>query len=202
MPIRNDADRWGWVSLTLHWLTAAMVLGLVMVGLLMQELPNSLTKFEIYALHKSFGITVLALTVMRLLWRLFAGKPAPVPGMPRWQRLAASFSHGALYLILLLMPLSGWLYHSASGAVPRQLAWFKLFPLPSLSERNRDVADFAIAMHEWLFIALAVIVTVHALAALKHHYRDRDRTLVRMLPLMKLPPAADTPPPRHPENGA
>ena len=202
MPIRNDADRWGWVSLGLHWLTAAMVLGLVVVGLLMQELPNSLTKFQIYALHKSFGITVLALTVLRLLWRMFAGTPPPVPGMPRWQRLAAAASHGALYLILLAMPVSGWLYHSASGAVPRQLEWFKLFPLPSLSERDAAVADFAIAMHEWLFVALAVIVTVHALAALKHHYVDRDRTLVRMLPLMKGPPAADPPPPRNPDTGA
>lgn len=201
MPIRNDADRWGWVSLTLHWLTALMVLGLVAVGLVMQELPNSLTKFEIYALHKSFGITVLALTVMRLLWRMVAGAPRPVPGMPAWQRIAASLSHGALYLILLLMPISGWLYHSASGAVPRQLEWFKLFALPSLSERDRDVAEFAIGMHEWLFIALAVIVTVHALAAIKHHYIDRDRTLQRMLPVMKLPPAADTPP-RNPETGA
>jgi len=202
MPIRNDADRWGWVSLGLHWLTALMVLGLVVVGLLMQELPNSLTKFQIYALHKSFGITVLALTVMRLLWRLFAGTPPPVPGMPRWQRFAANLSHGALYLILLAMPLSGWLYHSASGAVPRQLEWFKLVPLPSLSERDKAVADFALAMHQWLFLALAVIVTVHALAALKHHYVDRDRTLVRMLPLLKTPAASDTPPPRTPDPGA
>jgi len=202
MPIRNDADRWGWVSLGLHWLTALMVLGLVVVGLLMQELPNSLTKFQIYALHKSFGITVLALTVMRLLWRLFAGTPPPVPGMPRWQRLAAAISHGALYVILLAMPLSGWLYHSASGAVPRQLEWFKLVPLPSLSDRDKALADFALAMHEWLFLALAAIVTVHALAALKHHYVDRDRTLVRMLPFLKTPAASDTPPPRTPETGA
>jgi cytochrome b561 len=179
-----------------------MILGLALVGFLMQELPNSLTKFEIYALHKSFGITVLALTMVRLLWRLFAGAPAPPPGMPNWQRLAAGLSHGALYLLLLLMPLSGWLYHSASGAVPRQLEWFKLFPLPSLSERDSDVAEFAISMHEWLFIALAVIVTVHALAALKHHYLDRDRTLARMLPLIKAPPTGDTPPPRNPETGA
>lgn len=202
MPIRNDAERWGWVSLGFHWLTALMVLGLVVVGLLMQELPNSLTKFQIYALHKSFGITVLALTVMRLLWRLFAGTPPPVPGMPRWQRLAAAASHGALYVILLLMPLSGWLYHSASGAVPRQLEWFKLVPLPSLSERDKALADFALAMHEWLFLALAAIVTVHALAALKHHYVDRDRTLVRMLPFMETPAASDTPPPRTPDPGA
>jgi cytochrome b561 len=202
MLLRNNEYRWGWVSLGIHWLTLLMVLGLVVVGFVMQELPNSMAKFEIYSLHKSFGITVLALTVIRLLWRLFAGAPTPVPGMPRWQRLAAGLSHGALYLLLTMMPLSGWLYHSASGAMPRQLEWFKLFPLPSLSERDRDVAEFASSMHEWLFITLAVIVTVHALAALKHHYLDRDRTLVRMLPLINVPPTGETPPPRNPEPGA
>ncbi|WP_295359823.1 cytochrome b, partial [Arenimonas sp.] len=109
MPIRNTTERWGWVSLSIHWLTVAMVLGLVAVGLLMQELPNSPTKIQVYNLHKSFGLTVLALTVLRLLWRLFAGTPAPVAGTPAWQRFAAQASHGALYVILLAMPLSGWL---------------------------------------------------------------------------------------------
>lgn len=188
MPIRNDADRWGWASIGIHWLTVAMVLGLVVVGFLMQELPNSATKSELYSLHKTFGLTVLGLTVLRLLWRLFAGAPAPVPGTPRWQSAIASAAHGALYLILLAMPLSGWLFHSASGFPPRNLSWFGLFKLPSLSDRDPALRDFALAAHEWLFIALAVIVTAHALAALKHHYLDRDRTLARMLPLAKPAP--------------
>lgn len=202
MPIRNDADRWGWVSLGIHWLTVVMVLGLVVVGLLMQELPNSLSKFQIYALHKSFGLTVLGLTVIRLLWRLVVGAPKPVPGTPRWQVIVAGISHGALYLVLLAMPISGWLYHSASGAIPRQLEWFKQFAVPSLSGRDEAVAEFALAAHEWLFLLLAALVTVHALAALKHHYIDRDRTLVRMLPLIKAPGAPETAtPPRDPKPG-
>jgi cytochrome b561 len=188
MPIRNDADRWGWISLGIHWITVAMVLGLVVVGLVMQELPNSPNKFEIYKLHKIFGITVLGLTVLRLVWRLFAGAPAPVAGTPRWQSAIASATHGVLYLILLAMPISGWLYHSASGYPPRNLSWFGLFKLPALSPRDDALKDFALAAHEWLFIALAAIVTVHALAALKHHYIDRDRTLARMLPLAKPAP--------------
>ena len=146
------------------------------------------TKSELYSLHKTFGLTVLGLTVLRLLWRLFAGAPAPVPGTPRWQSAIASAAHGALYLILLAMPLSGWLFHSASGFPPRNLSWFGLFKLPSLSDRDPALRDFALAAHEWLFIALAVIVTAHALAALKHHYLDRDRTLARMLPLAKPAP--------------
>jgi len=185
MPIKNHADRWGAVSITLHWLTALMILGLVVVGFLMQELANSPTKIQVYGLHKSIGLTVLTLTVMRLLWRLFAGVPAPAPGMPRWQARASGISHGALYVILLAMPLSGWLYNSASGF---PLRWFGLFALPKLSGYDAGVKAFALGAHETLFLVLAAIVTVHALAAFKHHYYDRDRTLVRMLPLMK-PPA-------------
>lgn len=189
MPIRNTAERWGWVSIGLHWLTLLAIAGLVLVGFLMQELPNSPTKIQVYGLHKSFGLTVLALTVLRLLWRLVAGTPAPVPGTPRWQSFIAQATHGALYVILLAMPLSGWLYNSASGF---PLKWFGLFSLPKLSGYDAGVKAFALAAHEWLFIALAVIVAVHAAAALKHHYLDRDATLSRMLPGLPPPPAADT----------
>ena len=188
MPIKNLADRWGGVSITLHWLTALMILGLVVVGFAMQELANSPTKIQVYGLHKSIGLTVLALTVLRLLWRLFAGVPQPAPGTPRWQLWASNATHGALYVILLAMPLSGWLYNSASGF---PLKWFGLFALPRLSGYDADVKAFALGAHSTLFLALAAIVALHAAAALKHHYFDRDRTLVRMLPLIKPPaPAA------------
>jgi cytochrome b561 len=179
MLLRNNETRWGWVSLGLHWLTLLMILGLAVVGFLMQELPNSPTKIQVYGLHKSFGLTVLALTVLRLLWRLAAGVPRPVPGTPRWQSAVASATHGALYLILFALPLSGWLYNSASGF---PLKWFGLFSLPKLSGYDAQLKQIALAAHETLFLALAAIVTVHALAALKHHYLNRDATLTRMLP--------------------
>lgn len=188
MPIRNTSERWGWVSIGIHWLTVLLVLGLVIVGLVMQELPNSPTKIEVYALHKSVGLTVLGLTVLRLLWRLVAGAPAPVPGMPRWQVLAAQVSHGAIYVLLLAMPLSGWLYNSASGF---PLKWFGLFGLPKLSGYDPDVKAFALEMHEWGFIALLALITLHAAAALHHHYRHRDATLARMLPGVKPPAPKD-----------
>lgn len=199
MPIKNAADRWGVVSLGIHWLTVILVLCLAFVGLLMDELPNSPTKVQVYALHKSFGLTVLALTVLRLLWRLVVGVPQPVPGVPRWQTAVAKLTHGALYVVLLAMPLSGWLYNSASGF---PLKWFGLFPLPKLSGYDPDVKHFALAVHETLFLVLAAIVTLHALAALKHHYLDHDRTLARMLPLLKAPDAAAPGPGRGPDAGA
>ena len=99
MSLKNRADRWGWVSLGIHWLTLVMILGLATVGFLMQELANSPTKVQVYSLHKSIGLTVLALTVLRLLWRRYAGVPQPVPsgagpsatvsGVPRPASMAA-----------------------------------------------------------------------------------------------------------------
>ena len=102
--IRNNAQRWGSISIGLHWLTALLIIGLAIVGLIMTELPNSPLKMQIYALHKSFGLTVLALTLLRLAWRLVAGTPDDQPGS-RLQRLAAKAVHGLMYFLLLAMPL-------------------------------------------------------------------------------------------------
>lgn len=179
MPIRNSADHWGAVSIALHWLTVVMILGLAVVGLLMGELPNSPLKISVYAMHKSFGLTVLGMTLLRLLWRLWAGAPAAVPSTPRWQQWLANAVHGALYALLLAIPLSGWLYNSASGF---PLKWFGLFSLPKLSGYQPELKHFAHEAHETLFYVLALLVLLHAVAALKHHYLDRDSTLRRMWP--------------------
>jgi len=184
MPIRNRADRWGAVSIGLHWLTFVLILGLAPVGYLMQELPNSPFKVKVFMLHKSFGLTVLALTGLRLLWRLFAGAPTPVPNTPRWQDAIAKLTHGLMYALLLLIPLSGWWFNSAAGF---PLKWFGLFSLPKLGAYDPNVKELAAQRHGDLFLILAVVVVLHAAAALWHHYRQRDRTLQRMLPSMPDP---------------
>src|SRR6187455_836371 len=114
LPARNTVTQWGWVSVTLHWATVLAIIALAFVGSNMDDLHNGPFKVKVYALHKSTGLTVLALTLLRLGWRMFAGAPVLAP-MPRWQRWAAHGSHAALYGLLLAMPLSGWLYNSASG---------------------------------------------------------------------------------------
>lgn len=179
MALRSDDERWGSAAKTFHWLMAVLILTLGCVGLYMADLPNSPQKIKIYALHKSIGLTVLALALLRLSWRAVDRRPPDVP-MPRWQALAARGAHVALYVFMLALPLSGWLYNSASGF---PLQWFGLFNLPSLSG-GRDDALKAIAheLHEagwWLLLA---VVVAHAAAALKHHFVDRDATLARMLP--------------------
>ena len=95
MTWKNTADRWGPVSQLLHWLIVILILGMGTVGLVMTEMRNSPDKIQVYLLHKSFGITVLALVTLRLLWRLYAGTPRPVPGTPHWQERIAALMHAA-----------------------------------------------------------------------------------------------------------
>src|SRR5690606_4999356 len=117
---------------------------------------------------------------VRLAWRLYAGAPKPEPGTPLWQNLVASATHWAIYALALAMPISGWLYDSASGL--RALKFFGLATVPKLVAPNPDIKDTSHAVHEygaWLLIAL---ILMHAGAALYHHFIQRDRTLLRMLP--------------------
>jgi cytochrome b561 len=175
--IRNSSTRWGHISIGLHWLTAVLIVGLAVVGLIMTELPNSAFKMQVYALHKSFGLTVLALTLLRLAWRLMAGVPAALPA-PHLQTLAAKATHGLLYVLLIAMPLSGWLFNSASGF---PLRWFNLVQLPKLfTGYNPELKHLAHELHETGFYLMAALLLVHAGAALFHHYVKKDDTLKRM----------------------
>ncbi len=179
MSLKNQ-ERWGAVSQGLHWLVAALVLLLGIVGLVMGELPRVPKYFWVYTAHKSLGITVLALVVVRLGWRLYAGAPPAVPGTPGWQQRTANVTHGLLYALVLAMPLSGWLYDSASGLRPFRL--FGLVEMPRLSAPDERLADLSHALHEWGFWLLIALVLLHAGAALYHHLHLRDATLARMLP--------------------
>ncbi len=179
MSLKNQ-ERWGAVSQGLHWLVAALVLLLGIVGLVMGELPRVPKYFWVYTAHKSLGITVLALVVVRLGWRLYAGAPQAVPGTPGWQQRTANVTHGLLYALVLAMPLSGWLYDSASGLRP--FRWFGLVEMPRLSAPDERLADLSHALHEWGFWLLIALVLLHAGAALYHHLHLRDATLARMLP--------------------
>ncbi len=174
--IRNTAKTWGRLSISLHWLTAILIIGLAVVGLIMTELPTSPMKMQIYALHKSFGLTVLALTVIRLSWRMFSGAPEDIPAS-KAQLFAAKTVHGLMYILLFAIPLSGWLYNSASGF---PLKWFGI-SLPKLfTGFNPTIKSLAHSLHENLFYALALLLLLHAGTALWHHYIKRDDLLNRM----------------------
>lgn len=179
MSLKNTADRWGGISQLLHWTVAILILVMAYLGLTMGDLPNGPDKIKTYALHKSIGITILALVALRLLWRLYAGTPRPVPGSPRWQERIASLTHGAIYLLLFAIPLSGWVLNSAAGF---PLRWFGLVNLPHIVGESHDLHELAEEAHELMFWVLALLVVAHAGAAFYHHIFQRDATLARMLP--------------------
>lgn len=193
MSLKNTVDRWGPVSQALHWLIVLMILGLAIVGLTMDELPKTPKYFWVYTAHKSMGLTVLALVIVRLGWRLYAGTPAPVPGTPTWQARIAALTHWLLYALILAQPISGWLYDSASGLRP--FRWFGLFDVPKLTAPDEALSQNAMNAHGLIFWTLVALVAVHAGAALYHHLFQRDATLARMLPRGWLKFPASTSPP-------
>jgi cytochrome b561 len=182
MPIRDNSEHWGAISIGLHWLSFLLVVAVGLIGWLMTDMPTGMQKIQVYALHKSFGLTVLALTAMRLLWRLSGRAPKSEPNTPAWQELIARLTHAALYILLLATSLSGWWFNSAAGY---PLRWFGLFHLPAIASFDKGMKALARETHETLFYALAAVVAIHAAAALWHHYVVKDRTLIRMLPQAK-----------------
>lgn len=179
MNLRNTEDRWGPVSQLLHWTVVLLIAAIAIIGLVMVDLHNGPSKIRVYALHKSLGLTLLALVAIRLAWRLYAGTPRPVAGTPRWQERVASLTHGVLYVLMFAMPLTGWLFNSSSGY---PLQWFGLFNLPAIAARNEGLSDLAKMLHENGFWLLLALVVAHAAAAFYHHLFQNDATLVRMLP--------------------
>lgn len=179
MPLKNTQEQWGSISKTLHWLVVALILTMAWLGLTMGDLPTGVDKVATYALHKSIGITILGLVIVRLLWRLYAGTPTPVAGTPRVLARVASLAHAGLYTLLLAMPISGWLLNSASGY---PLQWFGLVNLPAIAGRELALRELTGDIHAWLFWALAMLAVLHAAAAFYHHLFVRDTTLARILP--------------------
>ncbi|HXN09775.1 MAG TPA: cytochrome b, partial [Steroidobacteraceae bacterium] len=141
------------------------------------DLAVSPRKLRWYSYHKWIGITVLGLVLLRALWRALHAPPPDEP-MPRWQRLAAHLTHGLLYLLMFVTPVVGWLYSSASGF---PVVYLKLWRLPDLVPKDPALAKVLVGAHGLLAFTLMLVVLLHAAAALKHHYFDRDATLRRML---------------------
>jgi cytochrome b561 len=170
----SSAQKW------LHWLIAAIiVLLMIPVGLTMTRLGEGETTNRLYELHKSFGLIVLSLAIVRAVIRLRRGAPPLEPSIPAWQRFAAHVSHYAMYMLIFLVPLSGWAATSAC-CPPVNLFWTVPLTLPV--PNDEDLAKQIFRFHYAFVFTLAAIVVVHVSAALQHHFVRRDRTLLRMLP--------------------
>jgi cytochrome b561 len=184
MPLKSDAKRWGSLAKFFHWTVVLLILVQGTIGLIMVELPKKPNVIPVFTLHKSLGLTILLLAILRLLWRAFDHRPAEPVTMPHWQVIAARTGHVLLYTLLFAVPLSGWLFDSASSLRP--LFWWGLVQMPSLTGGQNDaIKAFAEDAHAWLFWTLVFVAAGHATIALVHHFFNRDEVLRRMLPARK-----------------
>jgi cytochrome b561 len=180
MVLRNTDRLWGAPAKFFHWAIAALIFTQFALGWITVSWRLSPTKLQLFIWHKSIGILILTLVLLRVLWRVFNRTPAFPADTPRLERIAAHISHGLLYGLIIAMPLSGWIINSAAK-IPFRV--FGLFALPAITAPDKAVEIVAKQIHFGLFIALALLVAVHVAAALRHHFVKRNDVLIRMLPI-------------------
>jgi cytochrome b561 len=176
MNNRLSPPRYTRTAVVLHWLLAVAIVSSFIVGFYMTGLPLSPKRLVWFNWHKWTGICILTLSAARLLWRLAHRPPEDLP-MADWQRRAARWTHRLLYGLFFAVPLAGWAY-SASAGYPVVL--FGVLPLPSFVPVDKELAELFKFCHHWLAYAMAALTVGHVLGAMKHHFVDRDTTLLRM----------------------
>jgi cytochrome b561 len=183
MPNKSPPARYTAVAQSFHWIIAALIVTQFALAWSADDLPLGMHKLALLARHKSFGMTVLMLAILRLSWRLKHPPPALPVGMTPSERILATATHIAFYVLLFAMPLTGWMMSSAKNY---SVSWFGLFTWPNLIAPNDTAFDFFRATHSYLSDALFGLAVLHLLAALKHHFWNKDDVFLRMLPLIKL----------------
>lgn len=179
MRIRNTPDRYGWAGIAFHWLVALGVLVLFGIGLYMADLTYYDPLYKMLPdWHRSIGLTLALVVALRLLWRPWMPVPRSHPGHSTLERRAAKVTHGLLYLYLVVTIASGYLISTAKG---QGIDVFGLFNVPSITGEVRNMADWSGLVHYWGAWSLVGLAGLHAAGALKHHFIDRDDTLLRML---------------------
>ncbi len=179
MALNAHSPRYGLVAQCAHWLVFLLVAALFAIALYMVDLPLGPEKIKVYNLHKSIGVTVLSLMLLRLLWRQVSRPPALPQEMPAWERAAAHASHALLYILLLVQPTVG-IIQSWSANFP--VVVFGLFILPNLTGPSESLKELLGVLHSWGAWLLLALIAAHVGAALRHHLVLRDDVLRRMLP--------------------
>ncbi len=172
-------EQWHWASVVIHWVSVLAVLSLFFLGLWMVDLNYYSEWYRTGPdLHKSIGISLFVLTLFRLVWLKLKGKPTALSTVSRRDHNIAKLAHTVLYFLLFSVMLVGYLISTADG---RAIEVFTVFEVPALIYGIDKQEDIAGVVHYWLAIILISLVALHALAALKHHFINKDRTLIRML---------------------
>ncbi len=179
----SAVSRYTTTAIVLHWVLALGLVGLFAMGVYMADLPFSPQRLKLYNWHKWAGMTVLFLSLLRLLWRLTHPAPslpaAMAAAMPQWQYRAYHGTHVALYALFFIVPLVGWAYSSAAGF---PIVLFGVLPLPDWVSADKALAELIKPWHQISAFALAGLVVLHVAAALKHHFIDKDGLMDRMRP--------------------
>ena len=179
MLIKNSKEQYGLVAILFHWIMALIIIGLLAVGLYMVRLPIGLWKLKLYGIHKEFGALILFLIILRFAWKLINTKPVLPDYMPKWQQIAAHGVHHALYLVVFIMPITGWLTSSAAGL---SVSFFGLFTLPDLVSADPVWQENFATAHEILGYTLIVLLGMHVGAVFQHYLFHKDNLLRRMWP--------------------
>jgi cytochrome b561 len=179
MPNQTAPTRYSAVAQTFHWVIAGLIVTQFSLAWMADDLPLGMHKLALLARHKSFGMTVLMLAVLRLSWRLFNRPPQLPAGMSPIERFLARATHVLFYVLLFAMPLTGWLMSSAKNY---SVSWFGWFTWPNLIGKSDQAFELLKSTHEILSWLLLTIAILHILAALKHHFWNKDDVLKRMLP--------------------
>lgn len=183
MPIRNTQQTYGSVAKFLHWLTAICAIILLCVGVSLHYLPKGELKTTIIQAHKSGGVTLLILMILRLLWRWTNPQPMLPSSLKRWEKVLAKSVHRLLYLAVIVMPISGIVMTYAAG-YSIKLWWLYPIHLPWIP-KNKALATFAHSAHGYIAGFIVALITLHTLAALKHLLINKDGVFQRMWPTSK-----------------
>ena len=179
MQLRNTPESYGWVGIGLHWLVTLTVFSLFGLGLYMVDLSYYDPLYKILPdWHRSIGLTLLAVVLVRLGWRWWTPAPRPHAGHTALEKRMAALAHGALYLLVFCMITTGYLISTANG---QGIDVFGLFTISSITGEVDGMEDWAGLVHYWVAWSLIGLAALHALGAIKHHFIDRDDTLLRML---------------------
>ncbi|OZG70600.1 cytochrome B [Hahella sp. CCB-MM4] len=177
--IKNSSKGYGWLTILIHWIFALAVFGLFGLGVYMVELSYYDPWYhDAPEIHKSIGMILIFLIAFRLIWRWFNPRPEALSSLSSMEKHASEWAHRGLYLIIVVTLLVGYVIPTAEGRAVSVFGWFEV---PALFPTIDGMADIAGEIHEWMAWTLVILAVVHGLAALKHHFIDKDKTLVRML---------------------
>jgi cytochrome b561 len=177
--IRNTTSSWGSVSRWFHWILGVMIIGMLAYGWWMNHIPARADRFFYRSIHADIGYLVLVLMVVRLIWRGINPTPALPAGTPRWHRIAARISHGALYAVTIVVTMLGWAHSGAHK--PDYADWFGLFRVPQFTSPDKATADIYEDRHIYAAYLLLALIVIHIAAAVWHHFIRRDRVAARMI---------------------